>query len=206
MAKVVVIDDRVTNRNILTRLALSVEEGLQVQAFASPIEALTRLQGGNPPDLIITDYNMPEMDGATFIETLREQRAFADVPIVVVTVYEDRDFCYRALDAGASGYLLKGSGVQDVVRAVREVAKGESFLSPGATMAARSEELTPREREVLTLLAEGHTSKEIGSVLDISHRTAEHHRARVMQKLGINDVAGLTRYAIRTGLVDQNLK
>jgi diguanylate cyclase (GGDEF)-like protein/PAS domain S-box-containing protein len=106
MAKVVVIDDRVTNRNILTRLALSVEEGLQVQAFASPIEALTRLQAANPPDLIITDYNMPEMDGATFIETLREQRAFADVPIVVVTVYEDRDFCYRALDAGATDFLL----------------------------------------------------------------------------------------------------
>ncbi len=106
MAKVVVIDDRVTNRNILTRLALSVEEGLQVQSFASPIEALTRLQAANPPDLIITDYNMPEMDGATFIETLREQRAFADVPIVVVTVYEDRDFCYRALDAGATDFLL----------------------------------------------------------------------------------------------------
>ncbi len=106
MAKVVVIDDRVTNRNILTRLALSVEEGLQVQSFASPVEALTRLQATNPPDLIITDYNMPEMDGATFIETLREQRAFADVPIVVVTVYEDRDFCYRALDAGATDFLL----------------------------------------------------------------------------------------------------
>jgi PAS domain S-box-containing protein len=106
MAKVVVIDDRVTNRNILTRLALSVEEGLQVQSFASPIEALTRLQAQNPPDLIITDYNMPEMDGATFIETLRGQRAFADVPIVVVTVYEDRDFCYRALDAGATDFLL----------------------------------------------------------------------------------------------------
>ena len=106
MAKVVVIDDRVTNRNILTRLALSVEEGLQVQSFASPVEALTRLQASNPPDLIITDYNMPEMDGATFIETLRQQRAFADVPIVVVTVYEDRDFCYRALDAGATDFLL----------------------------------------------------------------------------------------------------
>jgi|GEM_PF-2355511 len=106
MAKVVVIDDRVTNRNILTRLALSVEEGLQVQAFSSPIEALTRLQAANPPDLVITDYNMPEMDGATFIETLRAQRAFADVPIVVVTVYEDRDFCYRALDAGATDFLL----------------------------------------------------------------------------------------------------
>ncbi|MCB2053913.1 MAG: EAL domain-containing protein [Geminicoccaceae bacterium] len=106
MAKLVVIDDRVTNRNILTRLALSVEEGLQVQPFASPVEALARLRGDNVPDLIITDYNMPEMDGAAFIETLREVEGFADVPIIVVTVYEDRDFCYRALEAGATDFLL----------------------------------------------------------------------------------------------------
>ncbi len=106
MAKIVVIDDRVTNRNILTRLALSVEEGLQVQAFASPLDALTRLQGDNPPDLIVTDYNMPEMDGATFIETLRAKRGFGDVPIVVITVYEDREFCYKALEAGATDFLL----------------------------------------------------------------------------------------------------
>ena len=106
MAKVVVIDDRVTNRNILTRLALSVEEGLQVQSFASPVDALSRLHGAPAPDLIITDYNMPEMDGAAFIQTLREDTSFADVPIIVVTVYEDRDFCYRALEAGATDFLL----------------------------------------------------------------------------------------------------
>ena len=106
MAKIVVIDDRVTNRNILTRLALSVEEGLQVQAFASPVDALTRLQAANPPDLIITDYNMPEMDGAAFIEALRAKRGFGDVPIVVITVYEDREFCYKALEAGATDFLL----------------------------------------------------------------------------------------------------
>lgn len=106
MAKVVVIDDRVTNRNILTRLALSVEEGLQVQAYASPIDALAKLHSGNHADLIITDYNMPEMDGATFIETLRESPDYADVPIIVITVYEDRDFCYRALEAGATDFLL----------------------------------------------------------------------------------------------------
>ena len=106
MAKIVVIDDRVTNRNILTRLALSVEEGLQVQAFADPVEALTRLQASSPPDLIITDYNMPEMDGAAFIQTLRERRNFSEIPIIVVTAYEDRDFCYKALDAGATDFLL----------------------------------------------------------------------------------------------------
>ncbi|MCB1970997.1 MAG: EAL domain-containing protein [Geminicoccaceae bacterium] len=106
MAKIVVIDDRVTNRNILTRLALSVEEGLQVQSFSSPVDALSRLHGQNIPDLIITDYNMPEMDGAAFIATLRENPDFADIPIVVVTVYEDREFCYRALEAGATDFLL----------------------------------------------------------------------------------------------------
>lgn len=106
MAKIVVIDDRVTNRNILTRLALSVEEGLQVQAYSSPVDALAKLHSGNTADLIITDYNMPEMDGATFIETLRQSVEHADVPIIVITVYEDRDFCYRALEAGATDFLL----------------------------------------------------------------------------------------------------
>ena len=106
MARVVVIDDRVTNRNILTRLAQSVEEGIQVTAFASPIEALSRLGPGGAPDLIITDFNMPEMDGARFIAALRSREGFSDVPIIVVTVYEDRDYCYKALEAGATDFLL----------------------------------------------------------------------------------------------------
>ena len=106
MARVVVIDDRVTNRNILTRLAQSVEEGVQVTAFASPVEALARLGSDSIPDLIITDFNMPEMDGARFIAALRAREGFGDVPIVVVTVYEDRDYCYKALEAGATDFLL----------------------------------------------------------------------------------------------------
>lgn len=106
MPKVVVIDDRVTNRNILTRLALSVEEGLQVSAFGNPLEALARMAEDGIPDLIITDFNMPEMDGATFVRAMRRDPRLADVPIVVVTVYEDREFCYRALEAGATDFLL----------------------------------------------------------------------------------------------------
>src|SRR5918998_1327804 len=106
MTRIVVIDDRVTNRNILTRLALSVEEGLQVNAYASPVEALDALEGGLSCDLIITDFNMPEMDGATFVRTLRQRGEHHDVPVIVVTVYEDREFCYRALEAGATDFLL----------------------------------------------------------------------------------------------------
>ncbi len=106
MSHIVVIDDRVTNRNILTRLAQSVEEGLQVRAFGNARDALEAMEAGPPPDLIITDYNMPEMDGAAFITLVRSEPRFEDVPIIVVTVYEDRDFCYRALEAGATDFLL----------------------------------------------------------------------------------------------------
>ena len=109
--------------------------------------------------------------------------------------------------AGAAGYVLKGSGVQDVLRAVRAVAAGETFLSsPSTKMSASIQPLTDREKEVLTLLAEGHTSREIGETLSIFSRTAEHHRARIMRKLKINDIPGFVRYAIRNGLVDPNLK
>lgn len=106
MATIVVIDDRVTGRNILTRLARSVEEGIQVHAFASPSEALTRMTSDLSPDLVITDFNMPEMDGATLIGKIRAHDRLADVPIVVITVYEDKEFRYRALEAGATDFLL----------------------------------------------------------------------------------------------------
>jgi len=106
MARIAVIDDRVTNRNILTRLAASVEEGLAVSAYPNPMAALEAFDAGGAPDLIITDFNMPEMDGASFVRALRGREALADVPIIVVTVYEDREFCYRALEAGATDFLL----------------------------------------------------------------------------------------------------
>ncbi|GBD44271.1 Phytochrome-like protein cph2 [bacterium HR40] len=106
MAEVVVVDDRVTNRNILARLAQSVEEGVVVRTFASAREALQAMLAAPPPDLIVTDYSMPEMDGATFVTLVRSQPGFEDLPIIVVTVYEERDFCYRALEAGATDFLL----------------------------------------------------------------------------------------------------
>ncbi len=105
VAGVYVVDDRITNRNILTRLAASVEEGLHVQAFADPRAAL-EAASERMPDLVITDYKMPEMDGATFIAAFRSLPGGDETPIVVITVYEDRDYCYRALEAGATDFLL----------------------------------------------------------------------------------------------------
>ena len=156
------------------------------------------------PDVLMSDIAVPGLSGLEVVKRLRD--AGSTVRIVMLSMYHDPEWVKRAMDAGANGYLVKGTGVRDLLNAVRTVADGETFLSPSATRAARTEELTGREREVLTLLAEGHTSKEIGGVLGISSRTVEHHRARLMTKLGINDVAGLTRYAVRTGLVDLNLK
>ena len=106
MARIVVIDDRVTNRNILTRLAQSVEEGLTVQAFGAATDALAAIDLGSVPDLVVTDFNMPGMNGAELIRQLRERPGCELIPIVVVTVYEDRDYCYRALQAGATDFLL----------------------------------------------------------------------------------------------------
>jgi len=105
MPNVVVIDDRVTNRNILTRLATSVEEGIRVKAFATPQAALEWLENAEP-DLVITDFKMPGMDGADFIRAFRALPGASDVPVVVVTVYEDRNYCYQALEAGATDFLL----------------------------------------------------------------------------------------------------
>jgi diguanylate cyclase (GGDEF)-like protein/PAS domain S-box-containing protein len=105
IARVFVIDDRITNRNILTRLAASVEEGLHVEAFGDPVEALQAAERALP-DLVITDYKMPHMDGAAFIAAFRALPGGDETPIVVITVYEDRDYCYRALEAGATDFLL----------------------------------------------------------------------------------------------------
>ena len=105
MLNVIVIDDRVTNRNILTRLAMSVEEGIRVKSFASPKPALAWLHQ-TTPDLVITDYKMPDMDGADFIRTFRALPGASEIPVMVVTVYEERSYCYQALEAGATDFLL----------------------------------------------------------------------------------------------------
>ena len=156
------------------------------------------------PDVVLCDLALPGLSGLDVIQ--RVVKESGGPRVIVLTMHHDHVWVQRAVEAGASGYVLKGSGVQDVLNAVRAVASGEEFLSPRAQLESQVEPLSPREREVLTLLAEGHTSREIGDILEISSRTAEHHRARIMRKLGINDVAGLVRYAIRNGLVDENLK
>ncbi len=201
--RVYLVEDHTIVRQGLVALMQTTED-LEVVGEAGDgrvgLDAILEIK----PDVVVCDLAVPGLSGLEILRRLQEESH--PPKVVVLSMYHDSIWVQRALDAGASGYLVKGTGVRDLLDAVRTVAAGKQFLSPGAQRAANAEELTPREREVLTLLAEGHTSKEIGTRLDISSRTVEHHRARVMEKLGINDVAGLTRYAIRMGLVDLNLK
>lgn len=202
--KVFVVEDHTIVRQGLIAL-LGGNEDIEVVGEAGDGRTAVELIPERAPDVVLCDLALPGLGGLEVIKRLKETMEKPPA-VVVLSMYHDQVWVQRALAAGARGYLLKGSGVRDVAKAIRVVAAGESFLSSTAKVASEAEALTNREREVLTLLAEGHTSKEIGSTLGISPRTAEHHRARVMAKLGINDVAGLTRYAIRSGLVDENLK
>ncbi len=203
MIRVLVVEDHTIVRQGLVAL-LEAADGIEVVAEAGDGRKAIELAESLKPTIILCDLGLPGLSG---LEVIKRVQSISPKPrCIVLSMYHDAVWIQRALEAGTKGYLLKGTGVKDVERAIRKVADGGTFLSPSATRSSQAEQLTGREREVLTLLAEGHTSKEIGGVLGISPRTAEHHRARVMSKLGINDVASLTRYAIRTGLVDQNLK
>jgi two-component system, NarL family, response regulator NreC len=203
--RVLVVEDHTIVRQGLVAL-LNTAGDLEVAGEAGDGRAALEQLVALKPDVLVCDLALPGLGGLEVIKRLRDLDLPSFPKVVVLSMYHDPVWVQRALDAGAHAYLLKGSGVQDLVKAIRLVVAGETYLSPGARRSSEAEDLSPREREVLTLLAEGHTSKEIGATLGISHRTAEHHRARVMTKLGINDVAGLTRYAIRSGLVDKNLK
>jgi DNA-binding NarL/FixJ family response regulator len=164
------------------------------------------------PDVVVLDISMPYLNG---IEALRQMRA-ADcaAKVVFLTVHRDVTYAVRALEAGASGFLLKHSAASELITAIREALEGGTYITPqiasgvldslrrgGPDGAERSHELTPRQREVLKLVSEGRSAKEIAAILRISRRTAEFHKARVMETLGVDSTAGIIRYAIRAGII-----
>ena len=151
------------------------------------------------------------MTGLQAARHIREQAP--DVHVLLLSMYDDERYLFEALKAGASGYVLKRAADTDLVDAVRAVARGHSFISPHAegTLLKRflddpdaepTEKLTPREREVVKLIAEAYTNKEIAAILNLAEKTVESHRANVLAKLGMRDRVELVRYAIRRGLVE----
>lgn len=185
-------------------------EGFRVVAEASDGREAVQLATTTHPDVVVLDLAMPGLNG---IDAGREIiRAAPRVKIVLLTVHREDPYVLEALRGGVSAYVLKTQAADDLIRAIREVMRGAIYLSPGVSRAVveayrsksdlPADPLSPREREVLQLVAEGKTTKEVANLLGISFKTAESHRTRIMAKLDIHETAGLVRYAIRTGLIE----
>jgi DNA-binding NarL/FixJ family response regulator len=172
------------------------------------LEAALRLR----PDVIVTDLSMPQLNGLDAIRQIRARRP--DARIVVLTMHRDTELAVEAFRAGASGYVLKVSPGEELIVAIREAAKGRAYVTTllskdliGLLLEARKRptgcdsRLTPRQREVLQLIAEGRTMKEVATALSISPRTAESHKYDIMQALGVTTTAELVQYAVRMKLI-----
>jgi two-component system response regulator NreC len=201
---IVLADDHAVVRSGL-RMLLEAEPGFAVLAEAGDIDSARRYVRGHHPAVLVLDLNMP---GGSSVEAIPEMRAEApDTHIVVLTMQEEPAFARQALAAGATGYVLKKDAGGELVEAVRRAAVGETYLNPtlGARIAREPppgppDDLSPREVEVLRLIALGHTNGEIAQKLFLSVRTVETHRAHIQQKLRVSTRAELVGYAIRRGL------
>ena len=187
--------------------------GIEVVAEAGDGRDAIELVRTCSPDLVLMDITMGGMNGLEATACLLKE--FPQLRIIILSMHANEEYVRQALQAGAAGYLLKDAATAELEVAVRAVARGETYLSPvisrqvieeylggrGEAGAGPLALLTARQREVLQLIAEGRTTKQIAGLLDVSVKTAETHRAQVMERLGIRDVPGLVRFAIRHGLV-----
>jgi DNA-binding NarL/FixJ family response regulator len=189
--------------------ALLEKAGIEVAGEASDGQEALLLVAAIRPDVAILDIGMPLLNG---LDTAREiQKAWPRTKTVLVTRHGEVQYVSEALRAGAKGYVLKNQAATDLVQAVQQVARGGIYLSPHVSRAVVEaylskanvpvDPLTPRERQVLQMVGEGRSTKDVATLLGISAKTAESHRARLMRKLDIHETAGLVRYAIRRGLV-----
>jgi DNA-binding NarL/FixJ family response regulator len=207
--RVLIADDHGIVRSGL-RMLLEQQPDIDVIAEAADGAEARDVAIRERPDLAILDVKMPKLTG---LQATREIREHAPgVSVLILSMYDDERYLFEALKAGASGYVLKAQADVDLLEAVRAVERGEPFLTPEAQRAlikdvlgqgvARTDELTPREEEVVKLVAEAHTNKEIAEILHLSEKTVENHRSNAMRKLGMRDRVELVRYAIRRGLIE----
>jgi DNA-binding NarL/FixJ family response regulator len=209
--RILLADDHPMVRRGL-RLVLDAEPDLEVVAEAGDgQEAVREALAADDLDLAVLDVAMPQMTGLQAAAELHRRRP--ELRTLMLSMYDSEQYFFEALKAGASGYVLKSAADRDLVEACRAAMRGEPFLYPAAVAALirdyldRGEEgptdpLTPRELEIVKLVAEGSTSEEIAAALVISKKTVEHHRSNILEKLGMRDRVDLTRYAIRRGLVE----
>lgn len=205
--RVVLADDHILVRQGLK--SLLEREKFQVVGEASDGQEVLRLAETHQPDIAILDISMPTMNG---IDAARElAKSCPKTKVILLTQHEEEQYIYEALETKVKGYVLKSQVASDLVHALHEVSRGGIYLSPGVSRAvieayhSKSQKpfdpLSGRERQVLQLIAEGRSTKDVASLLGISVKTAESHRSRLMQKLDIHETASLVRYAVRRGLV-----
>ena len=212
ITRILLADDHALVRRGL-RLILDAQPDLEVVAEANDGAEAVSLALREEIDLAILDISMPRMTG---LQAARElQRRRPELRVLILSMHENEQYLYEALSAGASGYVVKRVADRDLVEACRATVRGEPFLYPGAVTVlindylrrAREGEkprdlLTPRETEVIKLVAESYTNRQIAEALVISEKTVDRHRANILEKLGMRDRVELTRYAIRNGLVE----
>jgi two-component system response regulator NreC len=197
-------------------MILSAHPDIQVIGEAGAGDQAVAMTQSLHPDVVIMDISMPGMNGIEATQQIRQRST--DINVLALTMHEDENYVFQLLKAGAAGYVLKRAAATDLVDAVRAASRGEAFLYPsvaktvvqdylrrierGETERKPYDGLTDREREVLTLIAEGHTNQDIANRLYISIKTVQTHRAHIFEKLGLHDRTELVRYAIRTGLIE----
>jgi DNA-binding NarL/FixJ family response regulator len=211
--RILLADDHALVRRGL-RMILDAEPDLTVVAEAADGTGAVAAATAGGVDLAVLDIAMPQMTG---LQAARQIAYSApDVRILILSMYDNEQYFFEALRAGASGYVLKSVADRDLIEACRAAMRGESFLYPGAVTALIRDYLerdrrgdrmpdsilTPREEQITKLIAEGNSAKEIADILTISVKTVDRHRANVLQKLGLRDRLDLTRFAIRTGLIE----
>jgi DNA-binding NarL/FixJ family response regulator len=217
--KVLLADDHTVVRQGL-RVLLEAEPDITIVGEAETGRQAVRQTLELLPDVVVMDVAMPVLNG---LEAMRQIiKAAPASRVLILSSYSDDEYVYQVTEAGAAGYLLKQTAATDLVRAIREARQGNAFFSPaiskrmletcreaiakGATARTRSERLTPREAEVLQLVAEGKANRQIAAELSISVKTVEKHRQELMDKLNIHDVAGLTRFAISKGVIESSVR
>jgi DNA-binding NarL/FixJ family response regulator len=211
--KVLLADDHGVVRKGL-RLLLEQYPELEVAGEAVNGREVVKLATELSPDVILMDVAMPLLNGIEAAEQIRKMNA--EIGIIMLTMHADESYVLRALNAGVKGYLLKESAEDDLLRAVKAVSQGKPFFSPAITqtlledymrvlkqegLSDTFELLTPREKEVLQLLAEGKANKDVAAILDVSLYTVESHRTNFMQKLNLHNTAEIVLYAVRKNLV-----
>jgi len=213
--RIVLADDHTLVRAGLRKLLESIE-GFQIVAEFTNGRDVLRGVRAHRPDIVLMDIAMPELNGLE--ATARIASGEEACPVLILSMHATEQYVLEALRNGAAGYVLKDAGVDELERAIRCVVRGEKYLTPAvsrhvlddymrriradaAEEASASRALTARQREILQLIAEGKSTREIAERLHLSVKTVETHRSQIMQRLDIYDVAGLTRYAIRAGII-----